>query len=141
MDDARTVATRWVEAYNAHDPERIRDVLAPDATLTSPEGTFDGGAAITDYMAGWARAFGGGYTIHHVTAEGDTAVIETTWRGTHTGPYPTPDGDIPPTGRDIEARSCHAVVADGGRVAEVRMYFDVYGFLSQLGLVGAETAV
>lgn len=140
MNDPSAVAARWVEAYNSHDEGELRAVLAREARLVSPEGTFEGQATITGYMMAWVGAFGGGYTVHHITGEGSTAVIETTWRGKHTGPYPTPNGDIPPTGREIEARSCHAVASENGVVTEVRMYFDVYGFMSQLGLLQPEAA-
>ena len=136
MGDPRGVATRWAEAYNSHDESEIRDVLAANAVLVSPEGTYEGQQAIVDYMMAWARAFGGGYTIHHVTSEGDTAVIEMTWRGEHTAPYSTPDGDVPATGRSVEARTSHAVVVENDVATNVRMYFDVHGFLSQLGLLG-----
>ena len=33
------------------------------------------------------------------------------------------------------ARTSHTVVVDGDVATEVRMYFDVYAFLSQLGLL------
>jgi SnoaL-like domain len=137
MSNAREVAVRWAEAYDAHDEQQIHDVLAPDAVLVSPEGVFEGRAAIVDYMMAWARAFGGGYTIEHVTSEGDRAVLEMTWEGVHDGVYTTPDGDIPATNRAVRARSSHTVVVDQGLAQEVRMYFDVFGFLSQLGLLPA----
>ena len=135
MGDAGRVAARWAEAYNSHDEQQLLSVLAPDATLIGPEGRFQGAEAITRYMMAWVDAFGGGYTTEHVTVDGDVAVQEMTWRGVHDGTYVTAAGDIPPTGRAVEARSSHTVVASGDRVAEVRMYFDVHDFLSQLGLL------
>ena len=135
MDDPRDVAERWAAAYDSHDARELGAVLAAGAVLTSPEGRFDGRAAIVDYMMAWARAFGGGYTIEHVVADGATVVLEMTWRGMHGGVYSTPAGDVPPTNRTVEARTSHTVVVDGDVVREVRMYFDVHGFLDQLGLL------
>jgi len=135
MGDPRRVAMQWAKAYDSHDDRELQGVLAVNATLVSPEGVFEGRAAIVDYMMAWARAFGGGYAIDHVTAEGNTVVLEMTWRGTHTGVYSTPAGEIPPTNRTVEARTSHTVVVDGDVASEVRVYFDVYGFLSQLGLL------
>lgn len=135
MADPRDVAIQWAEAYDSHDEQRLQQVVAADATLISPEGVFEGRSAIVDYMMAWARAFGGGYSIEHVTAAGENVVLEMTWRGQHSGVYSTPGGDIPATNRPVEARTSHTVVVDGDQATAVRMYFDVFGFMSQLGLI------
>lgn len=135
MSDPRGVAIQWAEAYDSHDEQQLRDVLAEDATLISPEGVFEGRSSIVEYMMAWARAFGGGYIIEHITAADDNVVLEMTWRGRHSAPYSTPGGDIPATNRSVEARTSHTVVVDGDVATEVRMYFDVYNFMSQLGLI------
>ena len=135
MGDPRKVAIQWAEAYDSHDERQLEDVLAEGAVLVSPEGVFEGRTAIVGYMMAWARAFGGGYAIEHVTAEGERVVLEMTWTGEHTGTYSTPGGDIPATNRTVVARTSHTVVVDGDVATEVRMYFDVYAFLSQLGLL------
>jgi hypothetical protein len=135
MGDPRSIALQWAKAYDSHDEQQLHDVLADDAVLVSPEGVFDGRSSIVDYMMAWARAFGGGYTVENVTSEDHTVVLEMTWRGAHTGVYSTPAGDIPATNRSVEARTSHTVVVDGDAVAQVRMYFDVFGFMSQLGLL------
>jgi steroid delta-isomerase-like uncharacterized protein len=141
MDDPRTVAARWQDAYSAHDAQAIRDVLADDARLVSPNGVFDGAETIAGYMTAWGDAFPDSrYTPQHVTVDGDTVVVESTFTGTHTGTFADPGGDIPASNRAVEARSAHAVVVDGDRVTEVRMYFDVLGFLSQLGVFPAAPA-
>ena len=141
MDDPRTVATRWQDAYSAHDEQAIRAVLADDARLVSPNGVFSGAPTIAGYMMAWADAFPDSrYTPQHVTVDGDTVVMESTFTGTHSGTFVDPGGDIPPTNRQVEARSAHAVVVDGDRVTEVRMYFDVFGFLAQLGVLPAATS-
>lgn len=139
MDGSREVAARWPEAYNSHQESQLRAVLAPNARLTGPNGIFEGAAAITDYMMAWVDAFGphSGYTVKHVTVDGDTVVMEMVWQGTHLGTLADPGGDIPPTNKRVEARTSHAVVVEHGVVKEVRMYFDVFDFLSQLGLIPA----
>ena len=136
-----TSRIEWAEAYDSHDEGRLSAALGADAVLVSPEGVFEGRAAVVDYMMAWARAFGGGYTIEHVTAAADTVVLEMTWRGMHTGVYTTAGGDIAPTHNAIEAAVRPTPSSSRAALAtNVRMYFDVYGFLSQLGLLpgGAE---
>jgi len=115
-------------------------VLAPDARRVSPNGVFEGASAITSYMMAWADAFpDSGCTVEHVTADGDTVVIESVFRGTHLRPLVDPSGGIPASNRPVEAPSSHAVVIQAGVVKEVRMYFDVSGFLSQLGVLPSGT--
>jgi predicted ester cyclase len=138
MDDPRAVAMRWQDAYSEHDEQALRSVLADDARLVGPNGVFSGRQAIGDYMMAWSDAFPDSrYTQEHVTVDGDTVVVESTFIGTQSGTLVDPSGDIPPSNRRVEARSAHAVVVSGGRVTEVRMYFDVFGFLSQLGVIPA----
>ena len=67
MGDPRDVATRWAKAYDSHDEHQLASVLAERAVLVSPEGVFEGRAAIVGYMMAWARAFGGGYTIERIS--------------------------------------------------------------------------
>lgn len=138
MDDPRTVATRWQDAYSAHDEQAIRGVLTHDARLVGPNGVFSGAETIAGYMMAWADAFPDSrYTPQHVTVDGDTVVMESMFTGTHTGTFADPSGDIPASNRTVEARSAHAIVVDGDRVTEVRMYFDVFDFLTQLGVLPA----
>jgi hypothetical protein len=56
--------------------------------------------------------------------------------GTHSGTLPTPDGEVPATGRrvDLEAAGL-GTLAGEGRVREWRWYYDRLAFLEQLGLV------
>jgi steroid delta-isomerase-like uncharacterized protein len=138
MDDPRTVATRWQDAYSAHDEQAIRGVLADDARLISPNGVFSGAPTIAGYMMAWADAFPDSrYTPQNVTVDGGTVVMESTFTGTQSGALVDPSGTIPASNRRVEARSAHAIVVDGDRVTEVRMYFDVLDFLTQLGVLPA----
>ena len=138
MDDPRAVAIRWQDASSEHDDQALRSVLAEEARLVSPNGAFSGRQAIGDHMMAWSNAFpDSAYTQEHVTVDGDTVVVESTFTGTQTGTLVDPSGEIPASDRRVEARSAHAVVVSGGRVTEVRMHFDVFGFLSQLSVVPA----
>jgi predicted ester cyclase len=65
-NSVRTLAREWIEAWNAHDLERILDHYEDDVTLTSPvvvqrlgetSGTVHGKAALRDYFALALKAF------------------------------------------------------------------------------------
>ena len=79
------------------------------------------------------------YNDSHATFEnavvGDgQVVLELTWRGRHTGPLQTPDGEIPATGKNIEMRACQIVEIEDGKAKSVRHYFDMMTMMQQLGL-------
>jgi ketosteroid isomerase-like protein len=65
-EQAFTLAHEWIEAWNAHDLDRILSHYADDVVLTSPlaverlrdpSGTVRGKAALRDYFAMGLRAF------------------------------------------------------------------------------------
>ena len=70
-----------------------------------------------------------------VSVKGDLAVAEVVNRGTHTRPFPLPDGSmLPPTGRKIEALSCEIYEFRDGLIARGRLYYDFLTVARQLGL-------
>ena len=57
------------------------------------------------------------------------------FRGTRSGPLPSPQGPIPATGREFELRFCGLGRVRGDRISEVHVYFDSMSIMTQLGLV------
>lgn len=48
-----------------------------------------------------------------------------------------PGGELPPTGREVTIELCEILeVGDDGLILHDRSYFDVAGFLQQLGIGG-----
>lgn len=94
-----------------------------------------GVAEVISVWKGWAAAFSdSNATIEEAHVSGNTVILEVTLRGTHTGTLRTPGGDIPPTGRQVEIRSCQIVQVADGKAKRVRHYFDMATILSQLGI-------
>jgi ketosteroid isomerase-like protein len=56
---------------------------------------------------------------------------------THTGPFQTPQGEVPPTGRTVVIDAVDVVTATDGKISSWRVYFDQMGILRQLGLLPA----
>ena len=77
------------------------------------------------------------HELTRVVEDEDAAYAEGVFRGTHTGPLPTPQGDVPATGREVSFR--FALVVSGnlesGQASSVNVYFDQLEFLGQLGLL------
>jgi steroid delta-isomerase-like uncharacterized protein len=86
---------------------------------------------------GWATAFPDAKCTFDRALPGDgTVVLELTWKGTHKGPLPTPQGPIPATGKRIDIRACFVTEIAGDKAKMQRHYFDMATMLQQLG-VGA----
>ena len=107
-----------------------------DCTLVTPVGVFMGPAAGTAFSRPFTGAFSDAH--HHidlVVADGRAAAVEGVWIGTHTNPLPTPDGDVPATGKVLNLPYTVTVQVRDGLISDVHVYFDQLGFLAQLGLL------
>ena len=68
--------------------------------------------------------------------EGDGAVaVAFLMRGTHTGPYSSPVGIVPPTGRTVAIRTIDVLTITDGRISAIWVNADDLGLLVQLGAV------
>jgi steroid delta-isomerase-like uncharacterized protein len=76
-----------------------------------------------------------GIEITNLFASEDQAVVEFIGRGTNTGPLHMPTGDVAPTGRAVEMRFCDVYRVNNGKIVSYRSYYDLLGFLQQLGLI------
>lgn len=134
------VAKAPVIAYNEKDWNAVRAAVAPGfvydevATQRKVQGIED----VLAVWRGWAAAIPDSKaTFHSAVASGNTMILEVTWRGTHTGPLQTPSGEIPPTGKPIEIRSCQVVEIADERVQAMRQYFDMMTLMQQLGVAAS----
>lgn len=137
MADARRVAAADVEAFNAHDEDRIRELNAENAVLEAPgDVRVEGREAATQYAMAWLNAFPDArLTVHNELEAGDWVVQEFTFEGTHKATLATPTGDIPATNRRVIGRGVQLLRVEGGKVAETRLYFDQVQVMTQLGLM------
>ncbi len=72
-------------------------------------------------------------TVGNAMSVGNTAVLEVSWTGTHTGPLQGPSGTIPATGKQQTTRSGWVFEFDGGKLKQSRHYFDMLSMMQQLG--------
>ena len=130
-------------AFNTRDFDAALRHLAPDAEITNvPAGTTGiGRDAFRQFMQGWATAFPDAVAeVRNVVAAGDQVVAEFSGRGTHTGPFQTPMGTVPPTGRRVDVPFCDVWTLRDGQFTAARSYFDVATFMGQLGLMAEPAA-
>jgi predicted ester cyclase len=137
MSDAKAVADAFVEAFNAHDETRIRELNGENAVFEAPgDVRLEGRDATTEYAMAWLNAFGDArITVHDEIVAGDWVVQEFVFSGTHTAPLQWPGGEIPATNRQLRGRGVQILKIQGGAVVDTRLYYDQVDVLTQLGLM------
>ena len=138
MGDPVSLVKENIQAFSDNDLEKFGEMLTDDAVYVEP-GTHrkvESKSAYIELAQGWKQTFPDvAGTITSIFADGDRAVAEISWKGTHDGEMPTPTGGIPATGRTVEVDSCLLATIDGDKIAEVHHYFDFMTMLAQIGAV------
>jgi steroid delta-isomerase-like uncharacterized protein len=135
-DELVNVARDQVDAFNKGDWEQMRALLTPDARYHEfgTERIVEGPDQIIELFKGWKTAFpDAAGTVTNFVASGNTAVLELTWKGTHTGPFVTAAGTIPASGKHQETPAAVFYDFDGGKIKASRHYFDAMTLLKQIG--------
>jgi len=137
MLDARDVARRSNDAFNAKDWTALAQLLSDHVEYVTPGNTvYRGVDGVRDFAANWWTAFPDvRASVHRVTSEGSTVVQEGTLTGTHQGVFRTPTGTIPPMGRRLKGGYVAVLTVEQGRLARQHIVFDRLELLEQLGLV------
>ncbi len=136
MADLTTHARGIVEAFNTADWDGVRTLMGDDSTYTelATQRSLTGADAIIELMQGWRDAMPDVTGTVTSAVEGDGRVaLEVTWEGTQTGEMVTEEGTIPPSGRSQRTPAAFLFDFDGDRLTESRHYFDMLGFLKQIG--------
>jgi predicted ester cyclase len=139
MAQAREVMDKVTAAVVAHDTEALRRLYAAEAVAVTPDiGEVKGRDAVVDWINEFTIAFP---DVHFELVgqyeDGDVAIDEGYFVGTHKGPLPMPTGDLAPTGRQVRLRECDIAVVSDGLVSEHRFYYDQAEFMAQLGVTPA----
>jgi steroid delta-isomerase-like uncharacterized protein len=137
MSANRQLLNRYVELYNAGDLDGVIDLYADDAVQNMPDGSFEGRSAIRARLAQELAGFTDvNHTVRSFVEQGDLFCDEWTFAGTHTQPFPLPDGtELPPTGARVEIRGMELVQVRDGRVVVNTLYYDNLAVAAQLGIV------
>jgi steroid delta-isomerase-like uncharacterized protein len=130
------VVSRMFEAFAAGDEETMRTLCHDDVEFVDPGAS---GSSLEEYIA-YSRPFwtafpDGSMGLDNQIVSGDTVVSELRYAGTHTGPMATPQGEVPPTGNQIDVRGCSVDRVERGKIVSHHGYFDQLQFLMQLGLM------
>jgi steroid delta-isomerase-like uncharacterized protein len=138
IDDNRAVVRSLFEAFDDGDIARAAATVTDDFRLVDVAAgqTFHGADGCRRWLETFRTALPDASTeIVNLVADGDHVASEHIGRGTHTGPFVTPGGTIPPTGRKVELRIGEFYELREGRIATLSAYYDNAALMRQLGLL------
>lgn len=137
MADLKQLMQRGTDAFNKHDESTIEELTTDNIKLSAPGGMdVNGIQAYQEFNRNWWTAFPDGKAeMVETIVAGSTAVARGTFKGTHTGVFKTPMGDIEPTNKRLEGRYIQIMHFDGEKVTEEHLLFDRMELMEQLGLV------
>lgn len=137
MADAREIGQRFVDAFNAHDEERIRQLNSDNTVFEAPgDVKIQGREPATQYAMAWLNAFPDArISVNNELVAGDWVAQEFTFSGTHEGTLMSPAGEIPATNRKLNGRGVQVFRVEGDAVVDTRLYFDQVQVMTQLGLM------
>ena len=101
-DEMVKIAREQVDAFSSGDWELLQARLASDSRYDElgTQRKVEGPEKIVELFKGWKTAFpDGAGTVTSAFASGDTAALEVTWKGTHTGPLDDGGRDDPGVGQ------------------------------------------
>jgi len=135
QDNAR-LAREVYEAFNEGDFERILEHVSEDLEVLSVAygQTFRGPEGLRQFYGGWrAMAPDDGHVEVSAQLPSEEGVTnENIFRGTHTGPLPTPTGAIAATGQSFELPFVEVWRIREGKIASIHGYADSGTLMQQL---------
>lgn len=132
--DAEYLANKVIDAWSQHDAQLIDDIFAKDGVyIDEPAGrTMHGRSEIKAWLEENFTAVPD-FDSKLVTlfSSHDKIALEWVMSGTHTGDYP----DLPATGESFSVPGASIALVEDGKIKRWTDYYDIYSFLSQLGVI------
>jgi predicted ester cyclase len=135
MGYAGDLVDRSTKAWNAHDFGEWSAAFTAEASMVAPGGLSGRGRDIQQtFYSIWNEAFPDNQvTVVRIADDGDTALLEGVFEGTHTGVLRAPSGDVPPTGKRVGVPFVVTYTSAEDRLTGFRLYFDQMDIVTQLG--------
>jgi len=136
MADAAQVVTEWAARLDRGDLDGAGELVADDIEWANPVAAVTGRDELRGLLdVFWTAVPDFKHEIANVVASGDLVALRGTATGTHTGPLAGPAGEIPASGRPISFPFAAWARVEDGLIREFRGYWDVMGFMQQIGAI------
>jgi steroid delta-isomerase-like uncharacterized protein len=116
------------------DIDKALDVFAPDCVTVMPGAGEIGLGEFRPFFEAFKTAVPDAHMdVRQMLEHDTTCMVEGVFRGTHTGPMRTPQGELPPSGNEIAVEYCDVFTGRDGQIHEHRVYYDSVQMMSQMG--------
>ena len=135
-EQAKAIMDRYMVIWNEGDMTGIEDLIYPDFVMhdiSYPEDVV-GLEAFKEYLNSFRTSFPDfSVIIHEMIVKDNNIVTRWTATGTHTGPLPWNEGEIPSTGKKFSVPGACVTKVVQGKIKEDFMYYSYLAMLEQLG--------
>jgi steroid delta-isomerase-like uncharacterized protein len=136
MSELEQIRDTHYKGISSNDLDLAVSVFAEDVVTTTPQGRMEGVDAFRRFGETFAAAAPDANIRAVRTFEaGDTIITEASYAGTHTGDLVGTAGTIPATGHAFSFPFVDVMQVTDGKVAAHRIYWDMMGFMAQLGVL------
>ena len=134
--DIINLVREQIDAQNAQDDNRLGATVTDDYVYNEfgTQRLVQGRQAWVEIWQGWRQAFPDVKgTVQNIFVSGNQAVAETTWNGTLQGDFVGPGGTISANGKRMQdLRVAFVYTAEGAKLKEVNVYFDIAALIQQI---------
>ena len=137
QDEAGVVRALF-DAFNEGELDKAAATVSDDFELVDMAAgqTFRGPAGCREWLSTFRTAMPDAQTkLVNILTDGTRVATEHIGSGTHDGPFITPAGTIPATGRSVELRFAELYEVREGKITYLRAYYDSATLMRQFGLL------
>ena len=134
MENSQTLISALLDAWNAHDTERLKTFFDPqyEGVDVANPGLQRGVTEAQQRIETYLRAFPDlNFTLDDTVLQGAQVVLMWTAHGTHRGVFM----HIPPTGRRVVVRGISVLTMKDDKILRGYYMWDVAGLLRAIGLL------
>ena len=119
------------------DLEAWIDAFTPDGVFTDNSvGISYRGTGLADVVRNYATAFSNMHReLYNIYVDGNVVVVQLALQGTHDGPLQPPFGQLPATGRQMDAPCCDVFELQDGKIKRFDCYPEGSIIFAQLGVL------
>ncbi len=135
-EEAKAIGDTYLRARSEINLDLLDEIYASDAVIhdsSQPEDMVGLDALKSQYRYSHRALPDFQITLDEMIVKGDRIVWVWTVTGTNTGPFHTPLGDLPPTGKKVIFSGVAIDRVVDGKIVEEWVYFNVLELLQQLG--------
>lgn len=138
MADMRSIVEAHNEAFNEAQFDRALELMSEECIVMAPGAPTMKRDEFRQFLKAFKDAAPDSkVNIDEYYEDGDRAIVQGRFIGTHTAPLVTPQGEIPAQGKKFELPYSDFFTIKDGKITAHTVYFDNVTFLASIGAMPA----